>query len=159
MVMTQIYDPADYIDDIVDRLSSGETLRSIYRTPNYPSNQVIYTWANNDPIVAERIARARELSADVIAETVLDIADDATNDYMEQLAESTDEHEQSKAASWKLNGEHVQRSKLRVEARLKLLAKWQPKKYGERLELEHKGSVNVATDIAALRSKLDGDKD
>ena len=33
---------------------------------------------------------------------------------------------------WQLNGEHVQRSKLRVWARLELLKKWNPKKYGDK---------------------------
>jgi hypothetical protein len=35
----------------------------------------------------------------------------------------------------RLNAEHVQRSKLRIETRLKLLAKWSPKKYGERVQV------------------------
>jgi hypothetical protein len=34
-----------------------------------------------------------------------------------------------------LDREHVQRSKLRIETRLKLLAKWNPKKWGDKLEL------------------------
>ena len=33
------------------------------------------------------------------------------------------------------DSEHVQRSKLRVETRLKLLAKWDPRRYGDRLQL------------------------
>jgi hypothetical protein len=58
-----------------------------------------------------------------MAEDCLRIADDAVNDWMET------EH------GPRLNGEHVQRSKLRIETRLKLLAKWNPKKYGEKLAL------------------------
>jgi hypothetical protein len=34
-----------------------------------------------------------------------------------------------------LDREHVQRSKLRIETRLKLLAKWNPKKWGDRLQV------------------------
>lgn len=40
---------------------------------------------------------------------------------------------------WMLNGDHVQRSKLRIETRLKLLAKWNPKKWGDKLDLNHAG--------------------
>ena len=37
---------------------------------------------------------------------------------------------------YKLNGEHVQRSKLRIETRLKLLACWNPSKYGNKTILQ-----------------------
>ena len=37
------------------------------------------------------------------------------------------------SAGWELNGDHVQRSRLRIDTRLKLLAKWNPRKYGDKL--------------------------
>lgn len=41
-----------------------------------------------------------------------------------------------------MNTEHVQRSKLRIETRLKLLAKWNPKKWGEKVDLNHGGQAD-----------------
>ena len=35
-----------------------------------------------------------------------------------------------------MNAEFVARSRLRVDTRLKLLAKWDPKRYGERSEVK-----------------------
>lgn len=103
--------------------------------PNYT---IVYGWMDADADIAQRIARARELGADAIAESILEIADDARNDYMES-------QDDQGGVAYKLNGEHIQRSKLRAEMRLKLLAKWQPKKYGDKLELDnkHSGSVQV----------------
>ena len=75
------------------------------------------------------IARAREVGYDSLAEECLSIADDANNDWMQR----TDKD--GRSTGWVLNGEHVQRSKLRIETRLKLLAKFNPKKYGERVQL------------------------
>lgn len=54
-----------------------------------------------------------------------------------------------------LNTEHVQRSKLRIETRLKLLSKWFPKKYGDKLDVTSAGNelkqtvvINTTPDIA-----------
>jgi hypothetical protein len=64
---------------------------------------------------------------DAMAEECLDIADNAGNDWMERLdAEGI-------PVGWQVNGENIQRSKLRIETRLKLLAKFNPKKYGDKI--------------------------
>jgi hypothetical protein len=81
-----------------------------------------------DEALAGRFARAREEGFDAIAEEALEIADDGTNDWKTREKESGETYEA-------LNHEHVQRSKLRVETRLKLLAKWDPKRYGEKIDL------------------------
>ena len=43
----------------------------------------------------------------------------------------------------------MQRSKLRIHTRLQLLAKWNPKKYGEKLALEHSGKVATGLEMDA----------
>ena len=120
-------------DEIVLRLSAGETLRSICRDEHTPSWKAVYDWIADKADFASRIARARELGEDAIAQECLDIADNATNDWMEKRDSSGD------AVGWQLNGDHVQRSKLRIETRLKLLAKWNPKKYGDKMQTELSG--------------------
>ena len=101
-----------------------------------PAWRTVYDWIVAEPDFAARIAHARDLGYDAIAEDTLKIADDATNDYMER---------QGDAVAYHFNGEHVQRSKLRIETRLKLLAKWSPKKYGDKLDIDakHSGSLTV----------------
>jgi len=44
--------------------------------------------------------------------------------------------------------DHIQRSKLRVETRLKLLAKWNPRKWGDRQQIEHSGKVGLESLVA-----------
>lgn len=107
-----------------------------------PSWVAVYDWINADEAFALRIAHARELGFDAIAESTLAIADDATNDYMEKLDKD------QLPIGYILNGDHVQRSKLRIETRLKLLAKWSPKKYGERTAIEHSGRVGLEALVA-----------
>src|SRR5574340_1272676 len=121
-------------DDIAERISTGETLQAICRCDGMPPWRTVYQWMEDHPEFAASIARARDIGYDAIAEDTLRIADDATNDYMERIGPDD-------APGYALNGEHVQRSKLRIETRLKLLAKWSPKKYGERVNLDHSGKV------------------
>ena len=116
--------------EICASLAEGVPLREICRREGFPEWRTIYDWmVKDDAAVAAgggaglsaAIARAREIGYDAMAEDCLRIADDASNDWMET------------EYGPRVNAEHIQRSKLRIETRLKLLAKWNPKKYGERL--------------------------
>lgn len=120
-------------DAICQRIADGEPLREICRSEGMPAWRTIYDWMAAHEEFAASIARARDLGADAIAESILEIVDDGTNDWMEKLGAD------GQPIGWQLNGEHVQRSKLRAEVRLKLLAKWNPKKYGEKVQQEHTG--------------------
>lgn len=113
---------------IIEQLSDGIPLRVICRQEGMPAWRTVYDWMAKDAELSAHIARARELGYDAIAEECLDIADNGTNDWIEKTNADGSKYEA-------LNGEHIQRSKLRIETRLKLLAKWNPKKYGERLDL------------------------
>ena len=113
-------------DSICEQLSIGVPLREICRQEGYPKWRTVYDWLAKDDEFSTRFAHARDVGHEALAQECLDIADNAENDWM--LRENKDGSE-----SWQLNGEHVQRSKLRIETRLKLLAKWNPKKYGDKV--------------------------
>jgi hypothetical protein len=117
---------------IIEQLSDGIPLRVICRQEGMPAWRTVYDWIAKDENLSAHIARARDLGYDAIAEECIDIADETSGDYVEQDGRMV------------YNAEHVQRSKLKIETRLKLLAKWNPKKYGERIHTEHSGSVNLA---------------
>ena len=149
-------------DEICRRISEGEPLRAICRDEHMPSWRTIYDWIEKDEAFAAHIAHARDLGFDAIAESTLDIADDGRNDWVERLDKD------QVPIGYQLNGDHVQRSKLRVETRLKLLAKWCPKKYGERTAMELTGAnggpvqmtdteaaAKLAGLIAAARARKD----
>ena len=54
------------------------------------------------------------------------------------------------------DAEHVQRSKLRVDARKWLMAKAAPRRYGEKLDLNHSGGIKL--DIEPDFSDLSDDE-
>lgn len=124
--------PQDKADAIIEWVSNGQTLRDWCRQ-NDVHFTTVYDWLNKDEQFSLRFARARESGEEVIAQECMEIADDATNDWMEKLDGD------GMAVGWKLNGDHVQRSKLRIETRLKLLAKWNPKKWGDKVDITSKG--------------------
>lgn len=127
--------PAAWLDDLCIWLSNGKTMREFCRQQGRPSFQRIYEALDTDAAAAGRVARARDIGFDALADECGSIADDGENDWMRSNAPNN--------PGWVANGEHIQRSKLRIETRLKLLACWNPKKYGNKQEVEHKGAVTV----------------
>ena len=130
-------------DDINARLSKGEPLAVICRTEGYPHPDTVRNWMLADPALAQSIARAREAGEESIAADCLLIADDATGDY--RMGEK----------SILVDTDHIQRAKLRIDTRLKLLAKWNPKKWGDKLDVD----ANVSTTITRKVFRKDGGAD
>lgn len=118
MGRNKIHHQKDHEDAIIEWISEGKTLRDYCRQPDTPHHTVIYGWMEEDEAFSHRFARAREIGADAIAQETLTIVDEhpPTTDNG-----STD----SGFVAWQ---------KARVETRLKLLAKWSPKKYGDRID-------------------------
>lgn len=133
-------------NEICSRLADGEPLRQICRDPRMPHWMTVYAWQDRHDDFRIRIARAREMGEDAIAQECLEIADDARNDWMERNG--------GDAPGYALNGEHVQRSKLRIETRLKLLAKWNPRKWGEKVDVNHGGQAD--NPLTLLLQQLQG---
>lgn len=133
--------PKDKAESLVTWISQGKTCRE-WCTLNSVGVTTVFDWMAKDAAFAESIARAREAGEEIIAQECMEIADNATNDWMERKTSEGD------AAGVEFNKEHVQRSKLRIETRLKLLAKWNPKKWGERQQIEHSGKIGLESLIA-----------
>lgn len=108
-------------DAICQRLIEGESLRTICKAEEMPGASTVFRWLSENEAFREQYARAREAQADHMAEEILQIADDGSNDTYQ-----TDDGEQ-------VNHDVIARSRLRVDARKWLAAKMAPKKYGERL--------------------------
>lgn len=126
----------EIVERVLEGLSNGKTLTSLCESPEMPTVRAWYDWMEKDPELSSRFARAREKGYDVIAEECLKIAD--------MTALDTIETEQGKEIP---NSEWIARSRLRVDTRLKLLAKWSPKKYGEKLEVDQTLKVQPITYI------------
>jgi hypothetical protein len=108
-----------------------------------PACSTVFKWLAENPEFSEQYTRAREAQADALFDDVLSIADDARNDWMKSRGEDD--------AGWVANGEHIQRSKLRIDARKWMAGKLKPKKYGEKLELSGDAENPVAVSVIERR--------
>ncbi len=111
---------------ICRRLAEGESLRAICADKAMPAISTVMGWlfdGNHDGF-SEQYARAREAQAEVRADEIVDIADDASGDFTAD-----------KDGKLVANSEHIQRSRLRVDARKWIAAKLLPKRYGDKLDL------------------------
>jgi hypothetical protein len=118
----------ELFDTICERIADGESLRSICRDEDMPAASTVIRWIAADETLRERYARSREAQADAIFDEILEIADDARNDWMDGKEGS---------AADVLNSENIQRSRLRIDARKWMAGKLRPKVYGDKLDLTH----------------------
>lgn len=129
--------------EICERLSDGEPLRQICRDEHMPAWQKIYEWMARDKELSGAIAQAREQGADAIAEEAMAIIDAPPERVLTKNGEVID----SGYVTWQRN---------RADLRLKLLAKWHPKKYGDRIV--HAGDkdnpVEIKADLAVFDTML-----
>jgi hypothetical protein len=101
---------------VLDGLEAGKSLRAAAKEAGTSAPSFI-RWTGEDSDLAERYARAREIGYKLLADELVEISDEGSGD--------------------------AQRDRLRVDTRKWMLAKMLPKIYGERIEHDHKGGVNV----------------
>ena len=137
---------------ICERIALGESLRRICADDEaMPAQSTVYKWLKENEAFSEQYAHARTMQAETMVDEILEIADDTSRD--------TEYGENGPKA----NSEWISRSKLRVDARLKLMQQLAPKKYGPKMALTGAdgGPLQVETTDAraALLSRLAGDKE
>jgi len=125
----------ELFDEICNLIAySDRGLVSICKEKGLNANS-FYEWVAKDKELGDKYARARELQAEYLADQIIEIADDGTNDYM--VITKGD-------ASYNVEDREVtNRSKLRVDARKWKASKLAPKKYGDKVSTELSGSVEV----------------
>lgn len=127
--------PSTYTPELADRicaeLAGGNSMRTVCKAEDMPAMSTVFLWLRTHAAFSEQYAQAKAEAADALVEEMLDIADDGTNDWMEV------HDKDGESAGYKVNGEHVQRSKLRVDTRKWIASKLKPKKYGDKVDLNH----------------------
>jgi hypothetical protein len=130
-------------DKLCERIANGEGLKTVCREPGMPAWRTVYDWIRDIPEFAQAMERARELGADAIAAECLEIADTPL----------TGEEITIRGKSKEIRkGDMLGHRKLQIETRLKLLAKWHPKKYGEKVEHTGAGGGPVLFQITSAEA-------
>ena len=145
--------PTKYSRDLALKIcqltAEGNSLIKICSEEGMPGYSTVLAWkVSENPDFKEfqeLYAKAKQDQADTLAEEILDIADDTSNDYKTIVKDGREVEV--------VDHEHIQRSRLRVDTRKWIAAKLKPKSYGEKVDLEHSGNlvnVTVAADKKTL---------
>lgn len=146
--------------EVLDRIATGEPLAQICRDEHMPHQKNWYEWMDRDHDLSFRFARAREKGFDAIAADALTIA----NTPFEGESTITRADGSVEVRREDMLGHR----KLQVETRLKLLAKWDPKRYGDRMattltgpddgpvKVEYDTSADARQALAEITARLAG---
>lgn len=145
--------PSDYSEEVVaifcGRMADGESVKTICKSDDMPASSTIYLWLQQHKDFLEKYEKAALERGWALAEESIEIADNGTNDWMER--QSTSEKGAGVNTGWVLNGEHVQRSRLRVDTRKWFAARLNPKRLGDKVVNEHSGpdggAIQTVTEI------------
>lgn len=119
--------PTKYSDAVAkricERIAGGESLRTICRDADMPGKANVLAWLAKDthPGFREAYIAARNAQADSLFDEIVDIAATATD-------------RDSAAAA-----------RVQIDARKWVAGKLRPKVYGDKLDVEHSGSIDLVT--------------
>lgn len=126
---------------ICERLARGEPLAAICRDSGMPARQTVQDWMEADAEVSGRIARARDAGEEWIAAECLQIADTPHPGVVEEFERVATGKTEAGELTMDLRlvkrrvVDMTEHRKLQIHTRLQLLAKWNPKKWGDKLAL------------------------
>ena len=144
--------PSKYTPEIAkqmcEMLAEGIPLREICRQEGFPEWRTVYDWMYRDDALGSAgvglsaaIARAREVGQDAMAERA----------YLEMYQEP---ERILTEGGGKIDPGYVQLVKARAEITLKLLAKWNPKRYGDRVQLAGDADNPLKTETTIQAGEL-----
>lgn len=113
---------ADEICSVISCTSLGiRRLRKKKEHKHWPNPATVFDWRKKYPKFNEQYTLAKVHQAQVLADEVLEIADNSRKDFMIVDGQI------------KANSEHINRSRLRIDTRKWLLSKVLPKIYGDKI--------------------------
>lgn len=128
------------IESICERLAKGEPLARICEDDAMPSFNTVWRWENEDEEFRKVSTRAREIGTHHIADDCLKISDDPKLD--------------------------AQDKRIRIDTRLRLIGKWNARRYGDKIDVTSGGEALREIDdttrairIAAVLNTLKTDAD
>ena len=150
------------VEGVVD--GDGQSVREIGRADDMPNAATIFRWLPKHDDFREQYEKAVEARTQYLADEILYIADDGTNDWVERKNAEGEITRQ-------VNVEAIQRSRLRVDTRKWILSKLVPKKYGNKVTAEITGadggpvqteemsSLEIARRVAFLLASAANDRE
>lgn len=129
-------------DAICDQLANGKTLLQICRDDGMPGASTVRRWVQRgSKETRAKYASARELGIETLADEIVEIADDSSQDEKEI--------ENGRGETYTvMNREFAERSKIRIDARKWMLSKLAAHTYGDKIE--HSGEIKGGGTVFTL---------
>jgi hypothetical protein len=111
-------------DRICERMAEGASLRSVCKAADMPNTRTVLRWLENDGKLAAQYAEAQQLRAERYFDEIIDIADSKSD---------------------------PQKTRVQIDARKWVLARMNPKKYGDKFTQELTGEGGGALVVKIVR--------
>jgi hypothetical protein len=121
--------PSETLAEVFRQLAEGKTLIEICAKKGMPSKATIYRMVEESPQLRDDYTRARSKQADTFAEMIVTESRTATD---------------------------AQLGRLRMDALKWAASKIAPKKYGDKVEVEHAGEVDIVVKIGGTLGPRNG---
>lgn len=127
-------------DTLCEAVSSGKSMRAACREIGI-DNTMVFRWIDKNEAFGKQYAKAMAVRAELLAQEIVDIADEAE-------VEATYQGEEVKLD---LSSAAVARNRLRVDARKWVASKLLPKRYGDKVQIG--GAEDLPPVVPALDEK------
>jgi hypothetical protein len=121
----------ELFDAICEQMADGKSLCSICRATGMPNKRTVLRWVEKSPELQAQYSLAILARADHHFEEILEIADKVRLGSKKTI--------KADGGIEITKGDMIERARLQVDARKWVLARMNPKKYGERVTNEHTG--------------------
>jgi len=130
----------EIIKKICDEIEAGESVAEICRQDGMPKRKTVYQWLAKYPDFMEKYRASKMAGVEALVDQMMDIANDASEDFKRDddgcvLLD--------KKGNRVIDGEHVQRSRLKIDTIKWVATKLVPRLYGDKTQVEHTGEVGV----------------
>lgn len=127
--------PSTYSKELADRiceeLALGKSMRTVCAQEDMPAMSSVFKWLREHSEFSEQYEKAKQESADAMAEELLYIADTPVMGEVKTIkADGSVEIKQD---------EMLGHRRLQIDARKWLMAKMKPKKYGDKIDMTSDG--------------------
>lgn len=139
-------------DTICERISNGESVNTICKEKDMPDRTTFYKWLNEDDKTknkekVNKYARATELRADALFDEIIVISD--TTIQGKETITKVDGKKETK------EGDMLGHRKLQIDSRKWVASKLNPKKYGDKLEIDQTITEKRISKVKVHRPKKD----
>jgi hypothetical protein len=145
------YSP-EVIERLADGLMDGWTLRDVCAEPDMPSTSAVHTWLKADRDGFRAIYKeAREIGCYAIADDVLKLVDERSNDWILWRDEDGKLHRM-------LDPERNKRTEMQVRERWRVMSRLAPQQFGEpaRAVARSEDASAYERDLAEMRALVNG---